>query len=94
MHYVHPSHHDSAAPGFIPEWRQCVPGAERLHGGRHRAPGLEALSGLPNQAHSSILAVTARTEIWRLPTPAGQPQGDDALLLRAGHMNCARNMTW
>ena len=76
-----PSHHDSAAPGFLPEWRQNVPGAERVLGGGQRAPGREALGGLSDQAHSSRLAVTACTERRRLPTPAGQPRGDDALLL-------------
>ena len=74
-------HHDSAAPGFLPEWRQNVPGAERVLGGSQRAPGREALGGLSDQAHSSRLAVTACTERRRLPTPAGQPRGDDALLL-------------
>ena len=70
-------------------WRQDVPGAERVHGGNHRAPGRtwEALGGLPDQAHSSIFVVTACTERRRLLTPAGQPQGDDALLFAAGHMN-------
>ena len=48
-------HHDSAAPGFLPEWRQNIPGAERVLGGSQRAR--------------------------RLPTPAVQPRGDDALLL-------------
>ena len=76
-----PSHHDSAAPGFLPEWRQNVPGAERVLGGSQREPGREALGGLSDQAHSSRLAVTACTERRRLPTPAGQPRGDDALLL-------------
>ena len=42
--------------------RQDVPGAERVHGGSQRAPGWEALSRLPDQTHSSSLAVTACTE--------------------------------
>ena len=58
-----------------------MPGAERVFGGSHTAPGWEALRGLPDQAHSSSRAVTARTERRRLPTPAGQPRCDDALLL-------------
>ena len=37
-------------------------------------PGWEALGGLPDQAHSSSLAVTACTGRRRLPTPAGQPR--------------------
>ena len=61
------------APGFLPEWNQDVPGAERVLGGSHTAPGWEALGGLADQAHSSSSAVTARTERRRLPTPAGQP---------------------
>ena len=76
-----PSHHDSAAPGFLPELRQDVPGAERVLGGRQRAPGWEALGGLPDQSHSSSFAVTACTERRRVPTPTGQPQGDDALAI-------------
>ena len=75
-----PSHHDSAAPGF-PEWRQNVPGAERVLGGSQRAPGRQALGGLSDQAPVSRLAVTACTERRRLPTPAGQPRDDDVLLL-------------
>ena len=46
------------------------------------------------QAHSSSLAITACTERRRLPTPAGQPRGDDAYFFAAGHMNYARYMTW
>ena len=44
------SHHDSAAPGFLPECLKGVPGAERVLGGSQRAPGWEALGGLSNQA--------------------------------------------
>ena len=84
-------HHDSAAPGFLPEWRQNVPGAERVLGGSQRAPGREALGGL-----SALLA---------LQLPRAQRDGD--FLLRqvsleammpysfaAGHMNYARYITW
>ena len=71
-----------------------MPGAERVFGGSHTAPGWEALGGLPDQAHSSSRAVTARTERRRLPTPAGQPRGDGAYFFAAGHMNHARYMTW
>ena len=35
-------HHDTAAAGVLPEWRQNVPGAERVLGGSPRAPGREA----------------------------------------------------
>ena len=63
-------------------------------GGSQRPPGWKALGGLPDQAHSSSLAITACTERRRLPTPAGQPRGDDAYLFAAGHMNYARYMTW
>ena len=52
-----------------------------MHGGCQRAPGWETLGGLPDQAHYSSHAVSACTERRRLPTPAGQPRGDDALLL-------------
>ena len=58
-----------------------VPGAERVLGGSQTAPGREALGVLSDQAHSSRLAVTACTERRRLPIPAGQPRGDDALLI-------------
>ena len=85
---------NSATPRFLPEWRQDVPGPERVLGGSQRAPGREALGGLPDQAHSSSLAITACTERRRLPTPAGQPRGDDAYFFAAGHMNYARYMTW
>ena len=93
-HACLPSHYDSAAPGFLPEWRQDVPGPERVHGGSRSAPDWEALGGLPDQALSSSIAVTTRTEKWRLPTPACQPRDDDALLLCGQHMNYARYMTW
>ena len=73
---------------------QDVPGAERVLGGSQRPPGWKALGGLPDQAHSSSLAITACTERRRLPTPAGQPRGDDAYFFAAGHMNYARYMTW
>ena len=53
-----------------------------------------ALGGLPDQAHSSTIAVTACTGRRRLPSPAGQPRGDDAYFFAAGHMNYARYMTW
>ena len=69
-----------------------VPGAERVLGGSQRPPGWKALGGLPDQAHSSSLAITACTESRRLPTPAGQPRGDDAYFFAAGHMNYARYM--
>ena len=87
-----PSHHDSAAPGFLPEWRQNVPGAEQVLGGSQRAPGWEALGGLSDQAHSSRHAVTACTERRRLP--AGQPRGDDVLLLcgRAHELHPLHNL--
>ena len=88
-----PSHHDSAAPGFLPEWRQNVPGAERVLGGSQRAPGREALGGLSDQAHSSRLAVTACTERRRLPTPAGYLEATMPYLFAAGHTNYARYIT-
>ena len=57
-HACLPSHYDSAAPGFLPEWRQDVAGPERVHGGSRSAPGWEALGGVPDQALSSSIAVT------------------------------------
>ena len=54
-----PSHYDSTAPGFFPEWRQDVSGVERVHGGSQRAPVWEALGILPDQAQYSSLVVTA-----------------------------------
>ena len=68
--------------------------AERVLGGSQRPPGWKALGGLPDQAHSSSLAITACTERRRLPTPTGQPRGDDAYFFAAGNMNYARYMTW
>ena len=65
-----PSHHDSAATGFLPEWRQAVPGAERMPGGSQRAPGWEAQGGLSDHAHTSSLAVR-RTGISQLKATAG-----------------------
>ena len=47
----------------------------------------------PDQALSSSLAVTTRTEKRRLPTPACQPRDDVAPLLCGQHMNYARVMT-
>ena len=44
---------------------------------------LRGSGGLPNQAHSSSIAVTEKR---RLPTPACQPRNDDALLLCGQHM--------
>ena len=76
------------------EWSQDEPGAERVLGGSQRPPGWKALGGLPDQAHSSSLAITACTERRRLPTPAGLPRGEDAYFFAAGHMNYARYMTW
>ena len=32
--------YNSAAPGFLPEWRQDVPGAERVHEGSQRTTRL------------------------------------------------------
>ena len=46
------------------------------------------------QSHSPNLAVTAYTEIQRLPTPAGQPRGHEPHFFAAGHMNYACYMTW
>ena len=46
------------------------------------------------QSHSPSLAVTAYTEIQRLPTPAGQPRCDEPHFFAAGHMNYACYMTW
>ena len=53
---------------FLSEWRNYLPGAERLHGVSQRASGCEVMGGLSDQAHSSSLAVTACTERRRLPT--------------------------
>ena len=55
--------------------------SEDVLGGSQKAPGWQALGGQSDQAHSSSLAVTACTERHRLPTPTGQPRGDDALHL-------------
>ena len=33
-----PSHYDSFAPGFLPEWHQYVPGVARVQGGSLGAP--------------------------------------------------------
>ena len=63
------------------EWYKDVLGADRVHWGSQRTPGWEAMGGLPDQAHSSSLAVSVCTERRRLPTPACQRRGDDALLL-------------
>ena len=61
-----PSHHDCAAPGFLPEWRQDVPGAERVRAHPVVRLWVDCLIK-PN-----ILAL----QLLRLPTPAGQPLGD------------------
>ena len=47
---------------LLPVWRQVAPGAERIHGCSQREPGRKAMGGLPDQAHSSSLAVTACTQ--------------------------------
>ena len=45
------------------ELSEYMEAAERVLGGSQRAPGWEALGGLPDQAHSSNLSITACTEI-------------------------------
>ena len=83
------SHHDNAAPGFLPEWRQYVPGAQRrgiLYEGSQRAPGVRMwMHCLLNPWLLAFWLLRA----LRLLTLADQPTMSFAFAV--GHMNYTRH---